>query len=112
MKSIKTISTAIIIFFAINLNAQDLGMQTPPTKVKEYGIGLSNFNSFSLQYRWGNEKRLFRINATVGGSTGFGKGSNNSTTTQDTIYNYNNIGSTKPTTPINFNTSLALVCLK
>lgn len=29
------------------------------SKVSEVGIGLKNLNSFSLQYRWGNEKRLY-----------------------------------------------------
>ncbi|MEO8760337.1 MAG: hypothetical protein ABI388_04285 [Bacteroidia bacterium] len=112
MKNSKIIFAAIIISFATALQAQDLGMQTPPAKVKEYGVGLSNLNSFSLQYRWGNEKTLFRINATVGGSTGFGKGSNNTTETQDTNYVNNNASTTKKNSPINFNTSLSFSVLK
>jgi hypothetical protein len=39
--------------------------QEKPGRVKEYGLGLSGLNSFSLQYRWGNVKYLKRIAATV-----------------------------------------------
>jgi len=111
MKNIKSILAAIAILISSNLKAQDLSNQAVPLKVKEYGVGLSNLNSFSLQYRWGNEKRLFRINATIGGSTGFGKGSGNSTQTQDTTNNSNNTYTSQTTSPINFNSSLSFSIL-
>ena len=111
MKITKIILAAIIILITSNLKAQDLNTQAPPLKVKEYGIGLSSFNSFSIQYRWGNEKRLFRINATVGGSTGFGKGSANENQ-GDTANSSSNTNTTKSTSPINFNTSLSFSILK
>ena len=47
-------------------------MQGQTSKVKEYGIGFYGFNSYSLQYRWGNENRLYRLNGGIGSQTQFG----------------------------------------
>jgi hypothetical protein len=108
---IKAIQIAIALtamFIVSTLTAQE----QQPLKVKEYGIGLSSFNSFSLQYRWGNEKRLFRLNATIGGSTSFGSGNSNLSQGQDTMFSNSNNLTSKTSTPINFNTGLSFSMLK
>ncbi len=102
----------MVILISSNLKAQDSSSQATLPKVKEYGVGFTGLNSFSLQYRWGNEKRLFRINATIGGSTAFGKNSGNLTQAQDTMYRNNNTYTSKTTSPVNFNSSLSFSILK
>lgn len=49
-------------------------------KIKEYGIGLYNLNSFSLQHRWGTENSLYRVLANIDfkSSNGTDKTVNNS----------------------------------
>lgn len=105
----QTIALAIAltsILFAFKLKAQD-----QPLKVKEFGIGFSSFNSFSLQYRWGNEHRLFRISGNIGGTTSNGNSSDNATTVKDTTSS-NSSGTAKSTSPINLNCGLSFSILK
>ncbi len=107
----KNLLLAIVLtstFIVTKMSAQE----NTPLKVKEYGIGLSNLNSFSLQYRWGNEKRLYRINATLGGRGAFGSGSNSSVNNQDSLHIYNNSGTTSTKTPLNLNFGLGFSVFK
>jgi|ERR1700756_1486764 len=92
MKKLKTTLTLACICVAPLLHAQqqttpanitDTTAQ-PKTKIKEYGIGFTGLNSYSLQYRWGNPKLIYRLNANMS-ITGF---SNN--TTDNTNYPQNN----------------------
>jgi hypothetical protein len=66
--TIKTAALCIAVATCLHMNAQ-----TP--KVKEFGLGFSGLNNFSLQYRWGNEKKLYRFSGDLGGSGNFGKSS-------------------------------------
>ena len=71
MKVKSIILTIIVSTFMISI----LNAQEKPAKVKEYGIGLSSFNSFSLQYRWGTDKLLYRLQGNIGANTSFGTSS-------------------------------------
>src|ERR1019366_9243243 len=78
--------------------AQPVALQKPQLpKVQEYGIGFSSLNSYSLQYRWGNENRLYRIQGNIGGSSALKP----STTNGNPGYS-----------PINFNFGLSFSILK
>ncbi|MHB8261141.1 MAG: hypothetical protein ACYDCN_09920 [Bacteroidia bacterium] len=81
-------------------------------KVKELGFGFTSLfsTSYSLQYRWGTDKILFRVNANIRGNTSFGSGSSNSTYVQDTITS-GNANTTKTSTPINFSSSIGFSAL-
>jgi hypothetical protein len=77
-----------ILFLVSSLKAQEIATTptlTPKTdslrKVKEFGFGFTGLQSisYSMQYRWGNTKRLFRVNGTIGSTVGFGNGFNSST---------------------------------
>ena len=122
MKKIKTVFTLAATFLVFMSNAQQqkdsVNAQQPLaaeklqlSKVQEFGIGFSSLNSYSLQYRWGNEKRLYRIQANIGGSGSIGNSSNNSYTAQDTTNN-SALSTTKTTTPINLNCGLSFSILK
>jgi hypothetical protein len=111
---IKTIGQiGLIVVLTTILTTFKVQAQDQPTlpKVKEFGIGLTGFNSFSLQYRWGNEHRLFRLSGNIGGTTSAGNSSDNSSTVQDTINNGSS-STTKTTTPINLNCGLSFSILK
>ena len=54
----------IIIFIYSNFTYAQAVAQLP--KVKEIGIGLYGFNDFSLQYRWGTTKKLYRMMGDIG----------------------------------------------
>jgi len=103
----------IVIAFALILIVSTLKAQVnQPNDVKEFGIGLSSLNSFSLQYRWGNENRLFRITGTIGGTTSNGNSSNNTSDVLDTTYNNSSSTSTSNKSPINLNCGLGFSILK
>lgn len=105
MKTI-TITVALTTMFAsLNMTAQD---QSTLPKVKEFGIGLTGFNSFSLQYRWGNEKRLFRVSGIIGGTF---SSDNSSIEAISSTYPAAS-STTKTTTPLDFNCSLNFSVLK
>ena len=79
MKKIILITVAIgSLFFTANMQGQEL-------KVKEYGIGFYGFNSYSLQYRWGNENRLYRLNGNIDSQTQFGNTQANSNKPTDDL---------------------------
>ena len=108
----KNIYLLFLCAFSFHLFAQqDTTVNPSEPKVKEFGLGFSSLTAYSLQYRWGNTKRLFRINATLAGSSSFGDGSG--------VSNTNNIGNstimttstTKTNTPLNFNTGLSFSIL-
>jgi hypothetical protein len=122
MKKIKTVFTVTATFLVFMLHAQvqkdSVKAQQPLAlakaqlpKVQEFGIGISGFNNYSLQYRWGNENRLYRIQGNIGGSGSVGNSSNNSYTAQDTTNN-SALSTTKTTTPINLNCGLSFSILK
>ncbi|HEX7414173.1 MAG TPA: hypothetical protein VF411_09015 [Bacteroidia bacterium] len=118
MKNITIIITSCILLFAPALKAQEViptKTLTPKTdtllKVKELGIGFSNLNSFSLQYRWGTDNMLFSISGSIAGSTSFGSGTNGSTQVRDTMSSYNSSTTSKTSTPINFSTGLSFSAL-
>lgn len=95
-------------FACTNLPAQD---QQVISQVKEVGIGFASLNSFSLQYRWGNDKRLFRLSGNIGGTTSSENSSPVQTTVQDTI-NINSTTIEKTTTPVNLTCGLSFSVLK
>lgn len=105
MKSI--ILTIIVPIFTASI----LKAQEKPAKVKEYGIGLSSFNSFSLQYRWGTDKLLYRLQGNIGANTSFGTSSTNSTNVYDSIHSGNRTITTKSTSPTNINFGLSFSTL-
>jgi hypothetical protein len=94
-----------ILFFNLSISAQESLPKNPPARIKEVGLGFSNFNNFSLQYRWGTETRLYRLSGTIGGSTNFGKATNSDETATDSSSTYVN-ESSKVKTPVNINASL------
>ena len=119
MKNATIIITSCILLLVSSLKAQE-AITTPtvtpktdslPKKVKEFGIGFTSLTAYSLQYRWGNTKRLFRVNATIGGSTTFGNGSNNSTNDQTTGSTNNTTGNSTTNSPIVFNAGLSFSML-
>lgn len=68
----KTKQMFTALFFAmlyIGLHAQE----ATPARIKEYGLGFTGLNNYSLQYRWGNEMRLKRITGFFAGNSSFGK---------------------------------------
>jgi hypothetical protein len=89
-----------------NINAQETR-----TKIKEYGLGLSNLNNFSLQYRWGNESKIKRVSINMGGSTSFGKGKG-SYARQEQNSSYNSTNNSTNTSPINLNVGVGYSILK
>jgi hypothetical protein len=102
--SIGIVLVLAFVFISSDLTAQDLS-----PRVQEFGIGLSNLNSFSMQYLWGNENRLSRISLTLGISS------------LNTILpkQYSNINDssfaesiTAQTTPININGTLSYSKIK
>lgn len=96
---------AVIVGSASLLTAQE---QTP-AKVKEVGLGFTGLNNFSLQYRWGTEKKLYRVSGSLGGNSGFG------TTTNDYRWNDTTLtaGSVKGTNkaPVDLNLWLSFSVL-
>lgn len=109
MKKIKTVITLTVTLLVSVLNAQEQ-LQQPDTsivnpklpKVREFGIGLSGLNSFSLQYRWGNERRLYRLQGSIGGS---------SQTSNQTV-TPSNSSSNNSYSPLNINCGLSFSILK
>jgi hypothetical protein len=110
IKSIKMRKLKIIIVLTSALIVTTLTAQDKQP-IKEYGIGLSGLNNFSLQYRWGNENRLYRLSGNIGASTSFGKSDNN-VTAGDTMRSGISTGNTKNTTPVNLNFGLGFSKLK
>src|ERR1700751_1647163 len=107
MKSIKTLLVAAIIFISTALRAQDTSWM-PAKKVKEFGLGFSGLNAYSLQYRWGNTKWLYRINANISGFN------NSGSNILDNANNGNNLTNTtrnNTKTPLNISTSLGFSVL-
>jgi|GEM_PF-5014499 len=115
MKNLKTTFALTLLFITSVLSAQQTTTPTPTAtpalKVKEFGIGIVNLNSFSLQYRWGNEKVLCRVTGNIG-ATGLTNNNNTSNT------NYQNNGSSSSTsdgtqtkTPLTLNTGVGFSIL-
>ncbi len=109
MKKVKIFVLLTLTIIVSTMKAQD---QAQSTKIKEYGIGLYGLSNFSLQYRWGNEKKLFRVSGDVGfsGLTYNNKKSN--TQTQDPVTNRTYSNNYKYTTPLDFYCGLGLSILK
>jgi hypothetical protein len=114
MKNLKTNLALLLMFTVGALSAQQ---QTPTAdtlaakqKIKEYGLGFTGLNSYSLQYRWGSPKLLYRINGNIGFTN---VGSNSDNNAYDQIYG--NSGSTttqkQTKTPLNLNTGLSFSVL-
>ncbi|MGZ3865286.1 MAG: hypothetical protein ACXVC6_02690 [Bacteroidia bacterium] len=97
----KKILSPLFLLCLFNLTAQE-----QPAKIKEYGVGFSSLNSFSLQYRWGNEKMIYRVQGNLGANTAFGKSSISNSDIIDTNSNYTSTRDVKTTTPVNLNTGL------
>jgi len=79
--------------------------QTLP-KVKEFGVGFSNFDNFSLQYRWGNEHRLYRIVGSIGGYGSTGSSSNDYSSYYNASPNSVSTGTTKTDVPVSISAGL------
>ncbi len=105
MKNLKRNLALVLVCITTLVCAQQ---QTPTDtlatkqKVKEYGIGFISLNSYSLQYRWGTPKLLYRINANVG-FTGLSKNDNINDT-----YNQNGTSYSSSTTQIQTKTPATL----
>lgn len=100
--NIKLIAALASTIFVSTAQAQET---TAPvvsnTKVKEFGIGFNSLNSYSLQYRWGTEKRLFRIEGTIGG--GYNDQNSNGTNLNYPTTPYQS----KQSTPLNLSSSIS-----
>ncbi len=54
----------IAIIAGIFIGQTQISAQIDSSRIREFGIGFSNFNNFNLEYQWGTPKTLFRISAT------------------------------------------------
>ncbi|MFI5141295.1 MAG: hypothetical protein ACHQII_02965 [Bacteroidia bacterium] len=117
----KKLKTNLAIAFACISTVLCAQQQTPtanPTdtlatkqKVKEYGIGFTSLNSYSLQYRWGTPKLLYRINANIG-FTGLAKNDNTSGTYDQNITSYSSSTTeTQTKTPATLSTGVGFSML-
>jgi hypothetical protein len=107
MKTNKIIMAIAASFLFLNSFAQEV----KPVKIKEIGLGLYNFQNFSLQYRWGNDKRLFRLNGNLGVNNGNGRSYTYGWRNEDTTSNSYNYGEDIKT-PINLTVGLGFSSLK
>ena len=103
---IKSFIVLISLFTFFQLDAQ-----TPTQKVQEYGIGLYGLNSFSLQYRWGNDDRLFKLSGIISGINSNGN-STSSASYIDSAYNSSSSKNSTDKNPLNLNLGLSLSVLK
>lgn len=94
-------------FLFLNTFAQEV----KPVKIKEIGLGLYNFQNFSLQYRWGNDKSLFRLNGSIGVNTGNGRSDTYGWRQEDTVSGSYNYGEDLKT-PVNLTVGLGFSILK
>jgi hypothetical protein len=85
MKALRVFAVALLLACVYRLTGQEIS----PGRVKEYGLGLSGLNYFSLQYRWGNTKYLKRLAATV--SANYSKSNMGSATGVPPIYPYESV---------------------
>ena len=85
--------------------------QTPIVKVQEFGIGFNSLSSFSLQYRWGNDDRLFKLSGNINGTNSKGT-SNSGSSYQDTVYNSTSSSNATNNSPLDLNLGLSLSVLK
>jgi hypothetical protein len=104
MKNSIGIIIGLMFMFATKLMAQD---QLP--KVQEFGIGLANLNSFSMQYLWGNENRLSRLTLTLAVSNSNSLPAKQRSSSNDTT-EFTNL--TTSITPINISGGLNYSILK
>jgi len=88
----------------LKLQAQD-----KPLNIKEIGFGLTSLNSFSLQYRWGNEHRLFRFSGNLGIGTSTGKTTDEVNYEPDGTLSEN---TTKTTSPVSLDFGISFSILK
>ncbi len=107
MKSKKTLLVFVASYLFLNTFAQEV----TPIKIREVGIGLYNFQNFSLQYRWGNEKRLFRLTGNLGINSTDGSSDRYGWREEDTLFNSSNFYEDVKT-PINLNVGLGFSILK
>lgn len=106
LKKIKIAAALFALTAFCKLQAQEIS-----PKIKEVGIGFYNFNSYSLQYRWGTEKRMYRINGAVSGQNKSQKDkTSNSTSFNGQTNESNNVNGNK--SPFNFNINLGLSTIK
>jgi hypothetical protein len=109
----KTIAVAIgcmTLFSCLKIHAQELRHKHDSLgKVQEFGLGFTGFKSFSMQYRWGSEKKLYRITGSIGNSSSFGKLDGSS---QQTSFLPPNINAVTQSTPANVGVALSFAILK
>ena len=105
---------AIALFACIQQgNAQTNNVSVKPlAKVKEYGLGFNSLNSYSLQYRWGNEKRLFRVSGNIGGNSYSRKLSGSQSAVFDSLHSISITNNDKESSPINIGGVLNFSVLK
>lgn len=108
MKHLKLLMLAVIVGSASLLTAQE---QTP-AKVKEVGIGFTGLNNFSLQYRWGTEKKLYRVSGNFGGGSGFGTTTNDFKWNDTTVKSGSVKGTSKSPVDLNLGLSFSVLNLK
>lgn len=114
----KNLKINLAIAFACISTVLCAQLQTPTDtlankqKVREYGIGFTGLNSYSLQFRWGSPKLLYRINANIA-ATGL---TNNNTVTDNgspSTGNYStNQNQTKTPFSINTGVGFSILSLK
>jgi hypothetical protein len=108
----KTTTITLTLIATLVVNVSILTAQNLPANIKEYGIGFRNLNDFSLQYRFGTEKKLKRIDLNLGGSTSFANSSdrNKNQVSSGNEQEANGAGNSK--TPVSFNLGLVYSRLK
>lgn len=77
MRKTTLLILSICLILTGKLSAQ---VDSTSNKIKEIGLGITDFNSFQLMYQWGDNERLFRFT----GGYGINKNSRN------TDFSYNN----------------------
>ena len=85
-KLVKLAALLSALLLISGLNAQD----SLPKKIKEYGLGFSGLNAYSLQYHWGNEYKFQSLGLNIG--AGFANNVGNgvyANTTSSINSNYN-----------------------
>ncbi len=97
IKSIKIIALALLFNYASAF------AQNEPAKILEYGVGLNSLNSFSLQHRWGNENRIYRMTGTISGQSTNDEAKGSQTVSQDSIPSNTTLSNTESKIPVSFN---------
>jgi hypothetical protein len=98
-------SILLISFGAVSVQAQT-------NNIREVGIGFTGLNSFSLQYRWGNGTKFYRLTGNLGAAVSGSDGTSDSYFFQDPNNNSATNLTTRSSTPLNLSFGAAFSVLK